>query len=124
MTRGAPRPPGRMHADEIVVAEAQVRALLAAQAPALARLPLAAVAQPGTDNAMFRLGDAFVVRLPRIGWAHEGARREQRWPPGHGRGAARSRRRSSSSPIYRNSYPRLAATARHVIREVLAETEV
>lgn len=46
----------------------QVRQILAQQMPGLAGLPLRAMAQTGTDNRLFRLGE-FVLRFPR----HAGA---------------------------------------------------
>lgn len=57
--------PPRMHADEIDIDESLVRALVDSQFPHLAREPLAIVEPWGTDNAIFRLGDSLVVRLPR-----------------------------------------------------------
>jgi aminoglycoside phosphotransferase (APT) family kinase protein len=56
-----------------------VRRLLAAQFPEWAGLPLEAVASAGTDNALYRLGDELVVRLPRIDWAIAQIEREARW---------------------------------------------
>ncbi|MFF9841226.1 aminoglycoside phosphotransferase family protein [Streptomyces sp. NPDC013740] len=35
----------------------------------------------GTDNAMFRLGDGLVVRLPKADWAQGQVEKEQRWLP-------------------------------------------
>jgi len=35
----------------------------------------------GTDNAIYRLGDALAVRLPRIHWATGQAQKEHRWLP-------------------------------------------
>ena len=52
-----------------------VRRLLAAQFPEWAELPIDRVASSGTDNALYRLGDDMVVRLPRIHWALGGAGR-------------------------------------------------
>lgn len=43
--------------------------LLAGQFPQWTDLPLRPVASAGTDNALDRLGDGLVVRLPRIHWA-------------------------------------------------------
>ena len=51
-------------AAEVTIDETLVRQLLAAQHPDLAGLPLAPLGE-GWDNAMFRLGDGLVVRLPR-----------------------------------------------------------
>lgn len=56
--------PPRMHHDELHVDVDIVRRLLAAQHPQWADLPLARADSTGTSNAMFRLGDDLVVRLP------------------------------------------------------------
>ncbi len=58
-----------MHADEVDVDSSLVRRLLAAQMPDLADRPLTVVEPWGTDNAIWRLGDDLVLRLPRIHWA-------------------------------------------------------
>ena len=61
--------------------EALVHRLLVAQLPALAELPLRIVEPWGTDNAIWRLGEELVVRLPRIGWAASQPDKEARWLP-------------------------------------------
>ncbi|MED7825707.1 aminoglycoside phosphotransferase family protein [Streptomyces chiangmaiensis] len=74
-------PTAKMHADELDVDSDLVRRLIAEQFPQWASLPVAEVPSAGTDNAMYRLGDDMVVRLPR---RPDGARqvaREQRWLP-------------------------------------------
>lgn len=71
----------RMHADELDVDVTLVRRLLRAQRPHWADLPLVRVPSSGTDNAMFRLGDDMVVRIPRIGWAVHAVEHEHRWLP-------------------------------------------
>lgn len=71
----------RMHEDEVIVDEPLVRRLLAAQLPELAGLPLRVVQPWGTDNAIWRLGDELVVRLPRIGWAAGQPDKEATWLP-------------------------------------------
>jgi aminoglycoside phosphotransferase (APT) family kinase protein len=68
-----------VHDDEVTVDEALVRRLLAAQHPEYAALPLSRVAESGTDNALFRLGDDLAVRLPRIPSAHRQVAKEQQW---------------------------------------------
>lgn len=68
-----------MHADEVHTDVALVSALLAAQFPRWAELPIDPVPSSGTDNALFRLGSNMVVRLPRIHWAVEQVAKEQRW---------------------------------------------
>lgn len=70
-----------MHADEVEVDEGLVRRLLAAQMPRFSDRPLVAVEPWGTDNAIWRLGDDLVVRLPRIHWATGQVEREATWLP-------------------------------------------
>lgn len=70
-----------MHAAEVRVDEALVRRLLAAQMPHFADLALTIVEPWGTDNAIWRLGDDLVVRLPRIGWARGQVLRDATWLP-------------------------------------------
>src|SRR4029453_7886334 len=55
----------RMHADELEIDEALVRRLLVEQFPDWSDLPLARVEPPGTDNAIFRVGEGLAVRLAR-----------------------------------------------------------
>lgn len=70
-----------MHADELDTDTALVRRLLAAQFPEWAALPVQHVNSFGTDNALFRLGDGLLVRLPRIGWAVGQVEKELQWLP-------------------------------------------
>jgi aminoglycoside phosphotransferase (APT) family kinase protein len=70
-----------MHADEVESDEALVGRLLATHFPDWAGLPLARVPSSGTDNALYRLGEDMVVRLPRIHWAVGGLEKEFRWLP-------------------------------------------
>jgi aminoglycoside phosphotransferase (APT) family kinase protein len=72
---------GKMHDDEVEVPAELIRRLLAAQFPRWAELPIERVTSAGTDNAMFRLGDDMVVRMPRIPWASSQVEREHRWLP-------------------------------------------
>jgi aminoglycoside phosphotransferase (APT) family kinase protein len=71
----------RMHEGEVRVDERLVGRLLAAQLPEIAELTLAVVQPWGTDNAIWRLGEELVVRLPRIGWAAGQPDFEARWLP-------------------------------------------
>jgi aminoglycoside phosphotransferase (APT) family kinase protein len=71
----------RMHADELHTDAALVRRLLAAQFPHWADLPIVRVLSSGTDNALYRLGDDMVVRLPRIHWAVGGVDKDLEWLP-------------------------------------------
>ncbi|MEM7095268.1 MAG: phosphotransferase [Actinomycetota bacterium] len=70
-----------MHADEVSIDEGLVVELLRVQMPDLAVLPINKVEPWGTDNAIYRLGDQFVVRLPRIGHAVKQVELEWRWLP-------------------------------------------
>ena len=71
----------KMHADEIHTDVGLVRRLLARQFPQWATLPAARVPSYGTDHDVYRLGERLSVRLPRIGWAHDQAAKEERWLP-------------------------------------------
>jgi Predicted aminoglycoside phosphotransferase len=55
-----------MHDDQFDLAEPLVRRLLARQFPVWSRLPISRVDSSGTVNAMFRLGDDKVVRMPFV----------------------------------------------------------
>jgi aminoglycoside phosphotransferase (APT) family kinase protein len=70
-----------MHDDEVETNSRLVRRLLEAQFPRWADLRVEAVRSAGTDNALFRLGDEMVVRLPRMARAAEQAAKEQDWLP-------------------------------------------
>lgn len=73
--------PTRMHDHEVDVDETLVRRLLSAQLPELAGLPITIVEPWGTDNAVWRLGDDLVVRLPRIESAQGQVDKEAYWLP-------------------------------------------
>ena len=70
-----------MHADEVDVDVALVRRLLGRQFPEWADLALEEVRPFGTDNALYRLGDDMVVRLPRRERTRRTLERERRWLP-------------------------------------------
>lgn len=67
-------------AADIEIDEPLVRSLLREQQPDLADLPLREI-DSGWDNAMFRLGEALVVRLPRRVAVTHLIEREQEWLP-------------------------------------------
>lgn len=67
-------------AADIEIDEPLVRSLLREQHPDLADLPLQSI-DSGWDNAMFRLGAALVVRLPRRVAAAHLIEHEQEWLP-------------------------------------------
>ncbi|WP_412538442.1 aminoglycoside phosphotransferase family protein [Longispora sp. K20-0274] len=69
-----------LHENEVPADEAVVRALLRAQCPQWADLPLSP-AGAGTDNTMYRLGADLLVRLPRTADNATSLRTEQLWLP-------------------------------------------
>jgi len=71
----------KMHADEVDIDESLVRRLLAAQFPQWASLPIAPVPSAGTVNAIYRLGDDMVVRLPRVHRWAAALETEYHWLP-------------------------------------------
>jgi len=71
-----------MHGDDQVDSdESLVRELLADQFPEWTALPITRLQTDGTDNAIYRLGDDLVVRLPLIHWAVEQVEKEHTWLP-------------------------------------------
>jgi aminoglycoside phosphotransferase (APT) family kinase protein len=70
-----------MHDGEVRVDEPLVRDLLRDQFPALAGQPLKLVEPWGTDNALWRLGEDLLIRLPRIYWATDQIELEATWLP-------------------------------------------
>ena len=70
-----------MHADEVETDVALVRRLLADQFPRWAALSIDPVPSWGTDNALYRLGDEMVVRLPRIERSVLALIKERTWLP-------------------------------------------
>ncbi len=70
-----------MHPEEIDVSVDVVASLLAAQFPRFAGLAIRPVTPLGTVNAMFRLGDELVVRLPRVPWGKGDVAAELEWLP-------------------------------------------
>ncbi len=71
----------KMHEDEVETDVELVRRLLADQFPQWAELPIRPVDSYGTDHDIYRLGDDFAARLPRIEWATGQATREAQWLP-------------------------------------------
>jgi aminoglycoside phosphotransferase (APT) family kinase protein len=70
-----------MHADELDIDVDLVKRLIAEQFPAWAGLPVVGVEPRGTDNALYRLGDNLVVRLPRRELTVATLEKERRWLP-------------------------------------------
>jgi len=80
----SPRDP--LHDDEIAIELGVVRALVDRDLPEAAQLPLVRLGASGSSNALFRLGDALVVRLPRQPGGGDTVAKEARWLPYVGAG--------------------------------------
>lgn len=66
-----------MHPDQVDIDERSVRQALDHQFPRFCRLPLRRLASSGTVNAVFRLGEHLVVRVPMVGWGAADAVRDR-----------------------------------------------
>ncbi len=71
----------RIHADQLDTDESLVRRLLADQFPQWADLPVTAVPTSGTENAIYRLGDEMVLRLPYRPVRNDQIEKLDRWLP-------------------------------------------
>lgn len=71
----------RLHDDELAIDETLVRSLLATCSPAYAGLPLRRLVASGSSNALFRLGEELLLRLPRQPGGSDSIEKEQRWLP-------------------------------------------
>lgn len=91
----------KMHDNELVVNQDLVRELLRSQCPQWADLQLKPILSSGTDNALFRLGEDYVVRIPRIEWSLDsvanGINKEYYWVPK----LATSLKTSISEPLFK-----------------------
>jgi len=72
---------GPLHADEIPIDLPLVRALVDRALPACAALPLRPLGYSGSSNALFRLGEELLVRLPRQPGGSTTIDKEARWLP-------------------------------------------
>lgn len=70
-----------MHDDELPIDEHLVRSLLGRDLAAYADLPLHALASTGSTNRLFRLGEEWLVRLPRQPNGSAAITQEARWLP-------------------------------------------
>lgn len=73
-----------MHGDEIPVGVDFVHRLLASQRPDISDLPITHVGG-GTDNSIYRVGDDYLVRMPRTPDKAALLQKELRWLPDLGR---------------------------------------
>jgi aminoglycoside phosphotransferase (APT) family kinase protein len=70
-----------LHNDELLIDLSLVRALLDRALPEYASLPLSRLRASGSTNALFRLGDELLVRLPRQPGGTATIEKEARWLP-------------------------------------------
>ncbi len=70
-----------LHTDEITSDAALVHRLIAAQFPHWSDRPVRAIASPGTDHRLFRLGDDLLVRMPRTAGTAAQVDSDARWLP-------------------------------------------
>jgi aminoglycoside phosphotransferase (APT) family kinase protein len=71
----------RMHRDEVDIDISLVRRLVATQFPQWSSLSIEPVLPLGTDNALFKLGDELIARLPRRGRTSHTLEKELHWLP-------------------------------------------
>lgn len=71
----------KMHPNQIETSPELVRALLQNQMPQLATFPIAGKPFSGTDNAVYRVGDHYSVRLPIVEWSVNNEERMKPWLP-------------------------------------------
>jgi aminoglycoside phosphotransferase (APT) family kinase protein len=74
-------PTPKLHDDEVDTDASLVRRLVVAQFPEWADLSIQPVRSGGTDNALYRLGEHMVVRLPRHARTDGTLEQEHRWLP-------------------------------------------
>lgn len=70
-----------MHDNEFTVDEDLVISLLKQQYPDLLKFSISKIKHYGTDNAIFRIGKEYVIRLPRFNCAAKQIEKEQIWLP-------------------------------------------
>lgn len=79
--RLAPGVAGVLHDDEIPIDTELVRALVDRSMPQYADLPVRPVASSGSTNALFRLGEDLLIRLPRQPAGSATIDKEAKWLP-------------------------------------------
>ena len=70
-----------LHDDELTIDPATVRALVDRTVPDAVQLPLRRLVASGSDNALFRLGEELLVRVPRQPGGSATIVKEARWLP-------------------------------------------
>ncbi|MBP6918975.1 MAG: aminoglycoside phosphotransferase family protein [Legionellaceae bacterium] len=93
----------KMHENELEIDEGLVHTLIKNQCPHWANLSLKSIVSSGTDNALFRLGNDYVVRLPRVEWEigriHKNITKECEWLPK----VAQLLKMAISEPLFKGS---------------------
>lgn len=69
----------KLHKDELSISDKLVRKLVDNDFPAFTDLPLSRLAASGSTNVMYRLGENFLVRLPRLAKGSTSLDKEHRW---------------------------------------------
>src|ERR1019366_5922557 len=70
-----------LHDDEFLIDLSLVRALVDRALPEYASLPLSPLGASGSSNALFRLGDELLIRLPRQPGGSATIEKEAHWLP-------------------------------------------
>jgi aminoglycoside phosphotransferase (APT) family kinase protein len=70
-----------LHDDELLIDRSLVRALVDRALPEYASLPVSRLRASGSTNALFRLGNELLVRLPRQPGGSASIEKEARWLP-------------------------------------------
>jgi len=70
-----------LHRDELAISSELVRRLVDSQFPDYAKYPLRSLEQSGSTNRLFRLGEEFLVRLPRQRGGGNAIIKEHNWLP-------------------------------------------
>jgi aminoglycoside phosphotransferase (APT) family kinase protein len=73
--------PGVLHDDEIPIDDGMVRGLVARAMPQYVGLPVRRLPSSGSSNALFRLGEDLLVRLPRQPGGSATIEKEAKWLP-------------------------------------------
>lgn len=81
MTQFEKSPMIKMHADEFLINASMVKHLIDSQCPQWTHLPIQYVESSGTDNALFRLGSDYIIRLPRLDGGRPNIEKEWEWLP-------------------------------------------
>jgi aminoglycoside phosphotransferase (APT) family kinase protein len=69
-----------MHKEEIEISDMLVANLME-QVEKFRNLPIKRITSTGTDHGLFRLGEEYLIRIPRIQWATKNTEKEYLWVP-------------------------------------------